>query len=149
MTSLETIRLLVRSLPSVAIANDHENMKRGDNRLQRLEIIRVYRSTKTTTTKQQGTYVATSIIGWGFPVSILALCIATGLCLGRYLSSSFLIVVTLTGITIHIAHSCEPRKLGNTDGSGFNRLVIVAQYMNEREWRLFFGESTGINALLN
>lgn len=145
MMSPETIRLLLRSLPSVTIANDHKNMKRSDNRLQRLEIIRVYRSAKTSTIKQQGTYVATSIIGWVFLISLLAFCIAMGL----YLSSSFLIVVTLTGITIHIAHSCEPRKLGKADGSNFNRLVIVAQHMNEREWRLFFGENTLINSLLN
>ncbi|KAG8162403.1 hypothetical protein KVR01_008168 [Diaporthe batatas] len=139
--SPETIRLLL----SVAIANHHENMKRSDNRLQRLEIVRVDRSTRTSTIKQQGTYVATSIAGWVILISLLALCIATGL----YLSSSFLIVVTLTGIAIHIAHSCEPRKLGKPVGSNFKRLVIAARHMNETEWQVFFGESTVINSLLN
>jgi hypothetical protein len=145
MMSPETTRLFLKSLPSVAIPNDHENMKRSDNRLQRLELIRVYRSAKASTIKQESIYAATSILGWVLLVTMLALCIVTGL----YLSLSFLIVVTLTGITIHIAHSCEPRRLGKAGGSNFNRLVIIAGHTNETQWRVFFGESTIINSLLN
>lgn len=58
-------------------------------------------------------------------------------------------MVTLTGTIIHIAHSSEPRRLGKPGSSNFNRLVIIAGHTNETEWRVFFGESTIINSLLN
>lgn len=68
MMSPETTRLYLRSLPSVTIPNDHKNMKRSDNRLQRLEFIRVYRSAKASTIKQRVLFV-----------TLLVFCIITGL----------------------------------------------------------------------
>lgn len=145
MTSPETIRLYLRSLPSVVVPNDSANMKCSDNRLQRLEFIRVYRSAGASLSKQKIVYKATMISGWVLLAALLFFCIVTGI----WLALSFLIVVILTGTAIHTLHNCEPRKLGIRGGSNFNRLVIVARHMNETEWRVFYGESTIVNSLLN
>lgn len=65
-----------------------------------------------------------------------------------YLSLMFLIVVPATGIVIFFLYGSTPRLLDES-GSGYNRLVVVAEHMNAADWTVFYGENTIINSFLN
>ncbi|KAF7538972.1 hypothetical protein G7054_g2539 [Neopestalotiopsis clavispora] len=140
----ETIRLIVGVAQSEKIDNAHGNITRNDNRLQNLEIIHVKRQTL----KRNGRllrYKISSMIGW---IVLFGLIVA-GVVLERWLLVAYLITVPLTGVAVSAMYGGQPRKLAVHLGSQYSRLVIVAKHTNERNWQVFLGESTVVNALLN
>ncbi|KAI1159579.1 hypothetical protein F5B18DRAFT_581334 [Nemania serpens] len=146
MTSPETIRLCLQTLKNTTIPNEHPNMSRDDVRLQTLEVIRVHRYPRRSWRRGRQ-YVVASTVGWIALLAFIALAALTR----NWLAVTFLVAVPLTGTVINLLHGTGPRRLGakaNT-GSRYNRLVVVAQHMNESRWQVYFGESTIVNSLLN
>ncbi|KAK6064178.1 hypothetical protein SCUP515_11923 [Seiridium cupressi] len=55
----------------------------------------------------------------------------------------------MTGAVVALLYGGQPRKLAAHLGSQYTRMVIVTKHTNEKNWQVFMGESSVVNALLN
>lgn len=144
MSNPETLRLCLKSTRPVFVPNHHANLKAGNYRVQNLEVVRVSRDES----KGMGMalwYNITSAFGW-----LLLLLLLIGACIMElWPMVSFLVLLPMTGAVIFALHGGSAHGLSSKHGSSFNRIVVVAQHMNETDWQVFYGESSLVNALLN
>ncbi|KAF7540971.1 hypothetical protein G7054_g904 [Neopestalotiopsis clavispora] len=140
----ETVQLSVNVANPEKVSNLHENMKRNDNRLQNLEIVCVNR--QPLQNKRRWQYMCSISSGW----ILLTLLVVAGIILERWLVVAYLTTVFMTGAVVSLLYGRQPRKLANHErGSSYTRLIVVAKHMNEKNWQVFVGESSIVNALLN
>ncbi|KAK0712352.1 hypothetical protein B0T26DRAFT_714010 [Lasiosphaeria miniovina] len=90
-------------------------------------------------------FLATSALGW----ATLLGCIIAAVLFRLYIALAFLLLVPLTGALIFVIYGGRPRRLLVSKPSEFNRIVVVTEHMNSNEWKVFYGESTIVNSLLN
>ncbi|KAK9769452.1 hypothetical protein SCAR479_13877 [Seiridium cardinale] len=140
----ETVRLSVNVVDRETIANTHENMGRGDNRLQNLEIVSVKRQPPRNP-RRPWHYTSIVIFGW----MLLVVLLAAGVILERWLAVAYLTIVSMTGAVVALLYGGQPRKLAAHLGSEYTHLVIVTKHTNEKNWQVYMGESSVVNALLN
>nr|OQO23501.1 hypothetical protein B0A51_12417 [Rachicladosporium sp. CCFEE 5018] len=84
-----------------------------------------------------------------FGCLIWSLLTALTIILGCWISTAFLLVVLLTGCAVFSIFGRKPRTFGERGVSTYNRLVLTAPHLNDTRWRVFFGESTVLNSMLN
>ncbi|CAI7571861.1 unnamed protein product [Penicillium bialowiezense] len=143
MMSPETLRLCLESLDSTQIANDHPNMKLKEARIQNLEVVRVSRAKQTSRFGFRVFFVHS--IGWIFFFGLLIMSVI----LNCFMMIGFLGALLLSGVVIHFIHGGGPRKLLVEAGSEYNRVVVSAMHTNETNWKIFYGESSIVNSLVN
>ncbi|KAF2180429.1 hypothetical protein K469DRAFT_753409 [Zopfia rhizophila CBS 207.26] len=135
-------------------------MKSGNRRFQNLEVIHVsrleHKNPRVSKSRihralfdhwwiSSQSYLAVSAAGW----MVLIGAIFLNYILDCYLALAFLVAVPFTGSVVLFLHGSRPRRLLSEKGSRFNRLVVVAAHMNETNWKVFYGESSLVNSLLN
>jgi hypothetical protein len=161
VSSPETIRMCVSSQVIHKIGNSHDNMSGKDLRTQNLEIVHVSginqegrlqpsqswlrRILIVPWSMSSSRYLLVSTMGW---IIFIGSIIMSGF-FQCYLSLAFLLLTLATGIITFFLYGSTPRRLLNHNGSGFNRLIVVAEHMNSMDWTIFYGDSTVINSLLN
>lgn len=147
----ETLRLCVKSQIPKIIENQSANMRDEDLRIQNLEVVKVSRRigpTKVHAVPYSWRFATTAILGW----ILLAGLIGVSAFLRFTLAIAFLALVPLTGLVVFVLYGRTPRKLlkiAPIKQRRFTRLVLVAEHMNTAEWKVFYGESTILNSLLN
>lgn len=168
--SPETLRLCLAASPSRPLVNKHENMQGTNERLQHLEVVRVTKLNSSGLSKRASPrrsytnggpfmgflldswrcestlrYVVVSTLGWLLMIASLTITIM----LRYHLGAAFLASVCLTGLCVQLLHGCAPRRLLRGDPSGYDRMIVVSEYSNTRSWKVFYGDSSIINSLLN
>ena len=176
MANAETIRMALDAIPMKRIQNQHPNIEaEARRRPQELEIVLVSRSDSSNDAKMESTRAQDSthtrkclpllrfvgciprvhgssilhniaiLLGWMLWIGLV---ICTAL-LQLWLALSFLIIVVSSGICVLYIHGAGPRRLGSKPSSPYNRVVITSSSTNSSSWRLFYGESSSVNALVN
>ncbi|KAH8748361.1 hypothetical protein BGZ57DRAFT_776591 [Hyaloscypha finlandica] len=140
----ETLRMWLKSIKVNEFENKHPNMSiRG--REQTLEVVHVERQPTQKRGRHPLRLLLASLLGWILLAGLFVLTII----MQCYWALAFLLLMPLTGASITRIHVKGPRYLNIEKSSPFNRLVVVTQHVNETNWRVFYGESTVVNALLN
>lgn len=161
ISSPETVRLAIEAVQFQEINNAHDNMNQKDLRTQNLEIVHVVRHSIGAHGKAQmkgrrtfaqnflpmwePQYLGTSIFGW----ILWSAMIAMSIILQTWLSLAFLALMPTTGFIIFVIYGNNPRRLLVEDRNSYNRLIVVAEHENTTDWKVFYGESTVLNNLLN
>jgi hypothetical protein len=145
MTNPETLRLCLEGKTPVKINNDHENMRLNDKRPQMLEVVHVTRSPHPILARRSMFFYTVSFVGWVLLVGLVAM----GILFECYLTLTFMLVVPATGCCVGVIHGGGPRHFRVLKPSAYNRMVITTMHMNETNWRVFYGESSVVNSLLN
>jgi hypothetical protein len=134
----------LKSIKVNEFENNHPNMSiRG--REQTLEVVHVERQPTQKRGRRPLRLLLASLLGWILLAGLFVLTII----MQCYWALAFLLLMPLTGASITRIHVKGPRYLNIEKSSPFNRLVVVTQHVNETNWRVFYGESTVVNALLN
>lgn len=161
VSSPETIRLAIEATRVREITNAHVNMSENDLRRQNLEIVHVERNsigapgiaqTKGRRSFAQNflplwepQYLGVSLLGW----ILWSAMVVMSICLQTWLSLAFLVLMPTTGFIVFIIYGNNPRRLLVENKSDYNRLIVVAEHENTTDWKVFYGESTVLNNLLN
>ncbi|KAI1077708.1 hypothetical protein F5B20DRAFT_259428 [Whalleya microplaca] len=146
MASPETVRLCRKGIRSTRVLNDHDNMKQDSKRIQNLELIVLSRTKVGGQTQgTQWIFTAASAVGWVIFLGFIVF----GCLMRSWIMVSFYSIVLLTGMIIFLLHGGKPRRLRVEHGSDYNRLVVVAEHMNETNWQVYYGESSLVNSMLN
>jgi len=141
----ETLRMWLKSIKVNEFENSHPNMSIGGTREQILEVVHVERQLTQKKRRRPLRLLFASLLGW----ILLAGLFGHTIIMQCYWALTFLVLMPLTGASITRIHVKGPRYLNIEGSSPFNRLVVVTQHMNETNWRVFYGESSVVNALLN
>ena len=142
----ETLRMWLTSTEKpIPIDNRHANMADVRRREQKLEIVHVKRPLKPKKRRPLIILRLASWLGWIFLTGLFVLTIL----MECYWALVFLVLMPLTGVAINRMHVKGPRKLKIGEPGKYNRLVVVTEHMNETFWRVFYGDSDVVNALLN
>jgi hypothetical protein len=141
----ETLRMWLKSIKVNEFKNSHPNMSIGGIREQILEVVHVERQPTQKKGRRPLRLLFASLLGWILLAGLFVLTII----MQCYWALAFLVLMPLTGASITRIHVKGPRYLNIEGSSPFNRLVVVTQHMNETNWRVFYGESSVVNALLN
>jgi hypothetical protein len=153
-----TVRLALDANQPRNISNAHANMARDDLRLQNLEVVHVERRPARGQRKacqptffpdflwmSSARYLRVSAFGW---ILWLAMGVMSVI-LQTWLSLAFIVMMPVTGVVVFTIYGNNPRRLLVNTTSDFNRLIVVAEHENTANWKVFLGESTILNSLLN
>ena len=119
--------------------------KGAGDRLQRVQIFLVSRA-ESKEGKKAGWYWA--IVSLSGLVVFLAVLVTTVLA-ELYIAASYLIVVLLTGVVIHVSYGHRARRISEQPWSEHRRLVVVTENSKADELAVFIGPSSLVSPLLN
>lgn len=142
-----------------------ENPIESRNRQQHLEIIRVslcktpaQYDSQVTPPQEKALPLGTSQIGngggrWLF-IAVAGWILWTGVLLasalyGLYIAMAYLIVLSLTGLTIRYSHGHTTRMILDARSRPDARMVLVCESLNGNEWTAFIGEGNLVTSILN
>ncbi|KAK4224279.1 hypothetical protein QBC38DRAFT_24757 [Podospora fimiseda] len=160
VSSPETLRLALGAQNAGVLSNNHENMGGSDLRVQNLQVVfvsraqpkgrdmskaRWYHQTLGHPSMHSPSFLATAAIGW---IALIGCTIGT-LLLSLHIAATFLLLMPVTGIFVHLIHGGRPRRLLVNSMSDYDRMVVVSEHSNSADWTVFYGESTLVNSFLN
>lgn len=162
----ETLRRCLSASPSQPIVNRSAKLKSRDAETHHLEVIRVSSTRTTPRSKVRNPtgglplagflldswrrrrdptsfYTAVVVSGW----ILIVASIGAAVFLECFWGASYLANVCLTGLCIQLLHGGQSRRL-HPKLSGYNRMIMVSQHSNATSWKVFYGDSAILNALL-